>query len=307
MMMTPQRAQNANLAEAVRAATAPGAGVPSSLLNVVFATPTNKFGLALRTHGSTIETESFLAAHGIAASFIYREGDAFVAKARNKLVTEFLHDYPTIDNFFFIDDDVGWDHQQHKILEFLQRSEDVVGGTYPKKSMEVDFPLGLLVDLETGDLVENNGLYGALMIPTGFMRIKRHVLEKLASVSNMFTDQEPEGKIGEYYYIFESGRGITSHKKLNKWGIEVEVADWWGEDYVFCRKCLDYGFSLWVDPEINFTHQGQYTFKGQLSDHLHVYRRKAKQMVAQQKKEERKAKALVKRNGGVAPQVEAAE
>jgi hypothetical protein len=266
--INPQEAQALNLANAIKAATTAAA---NQALDVVFATPTYDHRYSQRTYGSMIETESLLSSHGIKAWFVCREGDPFVAKVRNKLVTDFLRDYPNVQNFFFIDDDVGWTGQANKVLEFLKRPEDVVVGIYPKKSKEIDFPLTLLLDLDTGELVQNNGLYGALMVPTGFMRIKRHVLEKLAANSRMFTDAEVADKIGEYYYIFETGPAATG--------------EWWGEDYVFCRKWIDMGGSIWVDPEITFSHQGHYTWHGRLSEHLDIYREKAVKLVKVRKEE----------------------
>lgn len=267
-MNTPKKTQEVDLARAIHEAINPGLGVRPNL-DVVFATPSYDHRYAQRYVGSIIETESLLSLHGIKAWFLYREGDCFVAKARNKLVTDFLRDYPNVQNFFFIDDDVGWAGQSHKVMEFLQRPEDVVAGIYPKKSKEIDFPLSLLVDFDTGELVQQNGLYGALMVPTGFMRIKRHVLEKLAANSSMFTDPEPNDKLGSYHYIFEAGRGPTG--------------EWWGEDYVFCHKWLNMGGTLWIDPDIEFSHQGHYTWNARLSEHLDIYRAKAEKLVLAKK------------------------
>lgn len=234
---------------------------------VVFATPTYDHRVTLEYLRSLTETEWALASAHILHGYVYQGGDQFIAKVRNKLVWRFLTHFPMATDLFFLDDDVGW--PADKVIEFIHRPEDIVAGIYPKKSEMVDFPVELACDGATGELIERDGLYQALGIPMGFTRIKRHVLEKLAKHAQTFKDQEIDGNPGEYPGIFETGIGSDG------W--------WWGEDHTFCRKWLDLGGSIWVDPSISFAHRGHRKWEARLSDHLDTFRDRAVKAVETQK------------------------
>lgn len=231
---------------------------------VIFATPSFDFRVSLEFLRSSIETEWALQGRGIAHGHIQIGGDCYLAKVRNKLVTEFLTDYPTATDFFFLDDDIGW--PAAKIVEFLDRPEPVLAGIYPLKSEDLNFPVELTVDAESGALIERDGLVQANAVPTGFLRIKRHVLETLAAQSTTFKESGVGGVVKEYWNIFEMGRADDG------W--------WWGEDYCFCQKWRATGGEIWVDPSIAFTHRGNRAWKADLSHHLQAYRDRALALIA---------------------------
>ncbi len=228
--------------------------------DVIFATPTLSHSFCVHYHRSIMETSWLLMAHGITTGVMVRPGDCFVDKARNKLVTDFLREFPETPNFFFLDDDIGWPPE--KVLEFLQRPDDVIAGAYPKKAEYRDFPCSLALNPDTGELIESQGMFLAVMAPTGFMRIKRHVLETLVGKANVFEDITPEGNYEAYSYVFETGRG--------------EDGKYWGEDYTFCRKIAAAGFHIWIDPDISFKHQGIRTWEDRLSNHIDRFRQRAR-------------------------------
>jgi O-methyltransferase len=233
---------------------------PELCPNVIFATPTLSHSFSAHFMRSMQETLWMCAANGITTGCMVRPGDCFVDKARNKLVSDFLREFPGTENFFFLDDDIGWPPE--KAIEFIRRPDPIVAGVYPKKSEEIDWPCTFALDKDKGDLIESQGLILATMIPTGFMRVKRHVLEKLCFESAVFTDQAPDGDLQEFFYLFESGRGGDGK--------------FWGEDYTFCRKAQAAGYYLWVDPAITFKHMGLRTWENRILDHLPKFRERAK-------------------------------
>lgn len=234
---------------------------PAEKIEVVFATPCLSGWYAADHRNSIILTEAMLIEYGISHVFLERIGDAYLAKVRNKLITAFLDDYPNAHSLFFIDDDVGW--PASKVIEFLSRPEDMLAGVYPKKQDDPqDFPVKIMADIASGEIVERHGLVRVIGAPTGFLRIKRHVLEQLAEKSGKFRDQEPDGKEAWFYNICETGVGP------DKW--------FWGEDYTLVRKWHDAGGECWVDPSIEFTHTGGKRWAGTLTDHLAKVRDKAK-------------------------------
>lgn len=225
----------------------------------LFAVPSLSHTVTLDFLRSWTATTGLLKDAGIAHGIVDRGGDCFVAKVRNKLAQQFL-DGPWTD-LFFLDDDLGWPAQ--KALEFLtERTEPIVAGIYPKRSDDLDWGVGLEADADTGELITDQGLYLATFAATGFMRIKREVIETLANDVPRFRDIEMGGRTADYPLIFESG---------------LDSDGWWcGEDVAFCRKARAAGYPIWVDPDIAFRHRGGKTWNGTLAGHLDTFRTRAK-------------------------------
>ncbi len=228
---------------------------------VYFATPSLGHTVTLNYLQSWTNTVWMLKDLGIRHGCINRGGDCFVAKVRSKIVGDFLQTDGT--DLFFLDDDIGWPAE--KVIEFINRPEPIIAGIYPKKSDDLDWPVSLDADAATGELIEShNAVRANGFASTGFMRIKRSVLETLWAKAPPFKDIEPGGKIGEYRAIFQSG---------------PDADGWWcGEDVNFCREAVAAGVNVWVDPNIEFSHRGGKVWKGTLADHLGVFRDKAAQL-----------------------------
>ncbi len=230
---------------------------------VVFATPSYSHTCCMEYLAAALSTEQAMTKLGIPHAWLLKGGDPYLAKIRNRIVTEYLRDYPDMQNLFFLDDDVGWPPQ--KIIDFLLRPEPVLAGIYPKKSEKVDFPVELACDRETGLLRERDGLVQGLSAGMGFVRIKRYVLEQMASVSMKYTESRDEPL--EYFHnIFSMGMG--------------DDGQWWGEDYVFFKKWTNSGGEMWIDPDIDFTHTGKRSWKGNFSEHLALFREKGAELLA---------------------------
>lgn len=75
------------------------------------------------------------------------------------------------------------------------------------------------------------------------MRIKREVIEKLI-----------EAYPGQHYKVYEDGKETAEGVDLFPQG--VHGGRWVGEDYAFCRLWRDIGGTMWVKPDIDFTHAG---------------------------------------------------
>lgn len=225
--------------------------------NIVFATPSLSHTVTLDYLRSWTNTVWALMKAGVTHGRVDRGGDCFVAKVRNKLVQQFL-DGPGTD-LFFLDDDLGWPAE--KVMEFIDRPEPILAGVYPKKSDDTDWPAALDANACTGELITDQGLYLANFAPTGFMRIKREVLEAMVRGAPRFKDVELGGAVADYPLLFDTG---------------LDGDGWWcGEDVAFCRLAKAHGFDVWVDPNIDFIHRGGKSWKGNLADHLPQFRARA--------------------------------
>lgn len=224
----------------------------------IFCTPAFNHTVTLDYLRSWTNTVWLLKDHGIKHGCLNKGGGGEIDKVRSKLVQEFLEGPGT--DLFFLDDDLGWPAE--KVLEFISRPEPLLAGIYPKRSDEPDWPVALDADLNTGELVTDQGLYLASYAGAGFLRIKREVLEKLVPLVPRFRDNEIKNTTGEYPLLFNSGLGPDG---------------WWeSEDVSFFRLARKHGYELWIDPDIEFKHRGGKTWGGKLSDHLDIFREKAK-------------------------------
>lgn len=240
--------------------------IPPDRRLICFATCAVDGWVTTETMTSMLLTQEILHAHGIISAYLLRPGDPYLSKVRSKLAIDFLRDWPQATDLFFIDDDVSW--QPEKVLEILMRPEDVVAGIYPKKSDTADFPLELLHDDRTGAVKRSadGKLVQANMVPTGFLRIRRPVIEHMANKAvqegRIFHESEIDGTPKQFPEVFRMGLFAGT--------------GWWGEDFKWCDDWLECGGGIWVDPDILFTHRGEKKWAGKLSDHLHVYEANAR-------------------------------
>lgn len=217
-----------------------------------------------------IDTLGQLGAAGIASSAVFIPRDPYLSKARNKVVTKFLTEWPQATHLFFLDDDIGW--PGHKVVEFIRRDLDVVVGAYPKKTDAGEFPCQL--DTEDGKLVERDGLYRAVLAPTGFMCIKRHVIERLAALSGQYLDTTKPDASEWQFNVFDMGFFMPSGERPTKQaGMRGQF---WGEDYYFVRKWRDLGGEVWIDPDIDFSHRGSKAWRGNLQSAIGAWQDQTK-------------------------------
>lgn len=189
-----------------------------------------------------------LAEAGIAMDFCIESFNCHVDDARNALVRHFMQTDCT--DFVFIDADVG--SSPDDLVRLVTCDRDIVAGVYPKKQDDVAYPVRLI----SGTLqAEPDGMLKVAGIPTGFLRIRRAVIEKLMEATaprSFLSESDPGGQ--PYHPIFE--RSIRNGKR-------------WSGDYEFCNKAADAGFPIYVDPEMRFTHSGgERLWTGCLGDYL---------------------------------------
>ena len=243
---------------------------------------------------SFAQTQKALSEAKIEFDMIMLAGDPYLPKCRNRIVSKFLTDHPHATDFFFLDDDIGWSPVS-KVVEFVQREEDIICGVYPKKQDGIDFPATL--EMMGGNLIELNGLYEAHLIPTGFLRIKRHVLEKMAMASAKYYEKSADGTQLMQWNIFEARFVDLGLEQLRRDGVDdlshddaiaylkralaivppADMGQWWGEDFWFAQRWREMGGKVWVDPEISFTHRGSKAWAARFGDSVRATVEKMKE------------------------------
>src|ERR1700719_1725986 len=126
-----------------------------------------------------------------------RDGDALITRARANLMTLFLDD-PTTTHFLFVDADIGFAPEQ--VFRLIESGADVVAGVYPikrinwekaRRALEARRPnvpaasLDYVLEINDPDHVTVvRGFTRVRYAGTGFLMIRRHVLEKMCAHPN---------------------------------------------------------------------------------------------------------------------------
>lgn len=176
---------------------------------------------------------------GIQTAYLLLQGNCHVDDARNRIVQEFLHSDCT--DLVFIDADVSWSASD--LVKLCQFDRSVVGGVYPyrKEGKQDEIPARMLdgAEMDSEGLIEMEGL------PTGFLRIRRHVLETLAHQSQSFmSDGRP------FWLVFE--RTLIDGTR-------------WGGDLNFCNRWRALGGKVFAAAEMVFSHVGVAPVKGSMA------------------------------------------
>lgn len=208
-------------------------GVYGPRQSVFIAAPANecvKPGFAYSLAMTTAE----LSRQGVPFQLAVMEGNCHVDDGRNSLVEEFLEG--NCSDFFFLDTDVMWSADE--FLKLLKHEEEFIAGVYPFKAFPRRFPVGKILSYM------ENGLLEMSYVPTGFMRLRRTVFEKLIPT---------QSRCGTRYRFFERRYSDSTYD---------------GGDVTFCRKWIAAGGKVLLDPSITLGHIGEYRFTGCFLDHL---------------------------------------
>ena len=177
--------------------------------------------------------------------------ESLISRARNTLTAKFLHNKEST-HLMFIDADIGW--EPWHLLVMLNRDVDVIGGLYPMKSLPVKWCVNGFEGAEEGA----DGLQEVSKTGTGFMLIKRHVLEKL--------DAHPAVKP----FINDIGLPVELNPYMKTYfDTAVRENRYYSEDWTFCENWRDLGGKVWVDKRILLKHTGTYVFDFQTQDQLY--------------------------------------
>lgn len=195
---------------------------------------------------SLSETTMLLLNNGVQVAYNITTSGSLLVAERNRILKLFMQSDAT--HLLCVDSDLGWVPQF--VLKMLLADKEFIAGVYPGRDGK-SFTFRTFNN-DNSSIVEENGLLKMQYIPAGFMLMTRSVIEKLIK------------KFPELY--FEPKH--ESMKKENGWlffNTELWDGEFWGEDYVFCRKAREAGVDIWVDPLIQFDHAG---VKGKLLDVL---------------------------------------
>jgi len=168
-------------------------------------------------------------------------GDSLVPRARNTLTMEFLKS--DCSHLLFIDSDLIFGADQ--VARILSHDEDIVGGFYPKKQQgEPELVFNCLTPPAPMD---ERRLTPVKYIGTGFICVKRRVFEKMIEEYGDDLMFAVDGKPGKIAFDFWSV-GVYKYKDGS--------SRYLSEDWYFCQRAIDLGFTIYGDNGIILKHSG---------------------------------------------------
>jgi hypothetical protein len=186
-----------------------------------------------------IQVAGMAGQHGITMQVAHISGCSILPKARNTLIARFIESKCT--DFLFLDTDVTFKPEYIFRLMGIATTKDIVGGVYPKKNKDNELAVDLLYSSPTASpIIEPEyGLYEAQHLPTGFMLIRRHVIEKMMEAYPELMYAETSEQL-VCYALFD---------------FQLKNQSYYGEDYIFCQRARALGIQIFVDPLLELGHK----------------------------------------------------
>jgi glycosyltransferase involved in cell wall biosynthesis len=213
---------------------------------------------------SIIRLQQLCARNNIGLMLDTTENESLVHRARNISIARFLYKTDA-DYFMFIDADIHFDPEA--VIRLIQSGHDVSVACYPKKcirwdTVEAGVKEGTKKNLENlaSDLVMNfkyqktqitNGFAEVLDGPTGFMLIKRSVIDQMYK-------QYPELNCVNDHI----NRDFDNYCAIFDCMIDPESRRYLSEDYAFCRRWQMMGGKIYADVTTTLGHVGNLRFSG---------------------------------------------
>ena len=201
-----------------------------------------------------------------------RDGDALITRARANLVTLFLDD-PAATHLLFVDADIGFAPEQ--VFRLIESGADVVAGVYPikrinwekaRRAMESKRPdvpgasLDYVLEIDDPDRVTVvRGFTRVRYAGTGFLMIRRHVLEKMCA--------HPDYASLQFFreHSLDALAGSPNRFALFECLIDRQSGTYLSEDFAFCKRWTDIGGEIWADLESSLDHVGPSVFHGDVA------------------------------------------
>ena len=202
---------------------------------VLIATPAHDGRLDVWYATSLVNSIRVAQANNVFLHPVFMSYDALVQRARNDLFR--LAVEGEYDDIIWIDADLEWNPMW--IMEMLSRPEDVIGGTYRKKTDDAEM---YTVKTQNLDRNEETGYIKVEGVGTGFLKLSRKSFMALWEASEPYQNEGREGRM--------------------VCDIQIVDGQLCSEDVVLCQKLNSLGFDIWLAPHMTCVHIGTKKFYG---------------------------------------------
>lgn len=201
---------------------------------VLIATPSYDGRLDVWYTTSLVNSIRIAQANNIFLHPVFMSYDALIQRARNDLFG--LAVEGGYDDIVWIDSDLEWNPMW--LMELLSRPEDVIGGTYRKKTDEAEMYVVKTKNLE----MNTDGLIKVEGLGMGFVKMSRKA----------FMD------------LWDNSEEYENESKVRRMICNIAIVDGklHSEDTVVFSKLKDLGYDVWLDPKMTCVHIGTNKFYG---------------------------------------------
>jgi len=196
---------------------------------------------------------------------------AFIDLARNVFVKKFLNEFNEATHLFFIDADLKF--EPRAFIGLLQSGHPVCAGVYRKRQEPEEYPFRAAENPDGGGLWFIDDWLQCDRVPTGFLCIRRDVLEEMSADAPKVYVHGHDLIPWVFHTEYGSGDDDTALQALiAKYNLPAEFVEKYakwiptdgqkfiGEDYGFCNDYVrKYGKNIPVWTNFNFVHGNIYS------------------------------------------------
>lgn len=206
--------------------------------NVLVGTPSYDGKLDVWYVNSLYQSIHLCMANNINLIPVWMSYDAIITRTRNDIMSIMME--ANCDDLLWIDSDIEWNPEW--VLKLLSYNEDIVGGTYRKKTDEEE-----LYVIKVKDII-NNGLLEVSGLGFGFIKISKKACIDLWESS----------------IEYESG----GKKSRNIFEFVIENGELVGEDITVCNKLSKLGYKIYLDTSMTCNHIGNKKYCGDFNNYI---------------------------------------
>jgi hypothetical protein len=169
---------------------------------------------------------------------------AFIDLARNIFVKKFLEEFTDCTHIFFVDADLKF--EARAFMGLMLANLPICAGVYRRRQEPEDYPYRPMENPDGGGLWFVDDWLQCDRVPTGFLCIRRDVIEEMAKDAPKIYVHGQEGLVPWLFHTSFDGEWVPK-----------DGAKFIGEDYGFCDDYLKrYGKPIPVWTNFDFVHGG---------------------------------------------------
>ena len=219
---------------------------------------------------SLLRLVQFCNQHNIDYMIDFLGNESLITRARNKSLNKFMN--TDCSHLLFIDSDIEF--QPEAVMDLLLFDKDVSCCVYPIKgfnwnkfmysiqneqnskehpsSRGLDYAYNIMYN-DKNELIKNGDFIRVNQSSTGFMMIKREIVEKL---NKKHTELE----------IISDELSNNDTKMYGLFCCMIKDKQYLSEDYSFCQRVNDIGGQVWINVKHNLNHIGKYSFNSDIQN-----------------------------------------
>ena len=175
-------------------------------------------------------------------------GDALVERSRGINATFFLR-HTKADVHLSLDSDIC-EFTKDAIDEMVEQAvtHNIVGAAYICKSVSRTFPASTFIDNTSIEFATDSTPVPIQWAATGCLAVHRRVFEALAETMPLLHERDGPRAFYPFYQTM-----IYDEPEIGKLLLS--------EDYAFCQRAKELGFTPYINPAVRVCHIGQYAYR----------------------------------------------